>query len=166
MNAHAQAIRIPAVPLFIVLPIIGFLVPLCIPAPQIVVGVIVNALLVFYALRLPSKPYALMCMMPSIGAIGNGMIFGTGTPFLLYFIPSIWVGNMVFIFSIQRLTHTSLFVRVGIAAMLKAAILFLTAYIFIQLHLAPKIFLGVMGSMQLMTALIGGYIATIVHKRI
>lgn len=147
----------------VVLPIIGALVPLCIPSPQVVVGVIVNALLALYAIRISSRSYTVMSMTPSIGAVGNGIVLGTITPFLIFFLPFIWIGNMMFIYIIRRFAYKGAFVSVGVASVMKAAILFFTAYIFVQLHIVPQQFLFAMGTVQLFTALIGGSIAVIIH---
>jgi len=166
MYGETQSVRIAGIPLFIVLPIIGILVPLCISGPQILVGSLVNMLLVFYALRFPTKPYAIMCMMPSMGAIGNGLVLGTLTPFLIYFIPCIWIGNIVFVSTVQKLSHINIFLRVVLGAMLKSTILFLMAYIFIRLQMVPQALLAPMGVAQLVTALVGGFLAMNIYKRI
>lgn len=166
VNIETRRVTAAFIPLYISMPILGVLVPLCIAGPQIVVGSLVNILIIFYALRFPARSGAIMCMMPSIGAIGNGLLFGTLTPFLIFFIPSIWLGNMALVLTVQKLSHDSLYVRVAVGAMIKTMVVFLMANMLIWSHVVPQSFRMAMGVTQFVTALIGGFLAIRIYKSI
>lgn len=143
----------------VVLPMIGFLVPLMVSGPQILTGIAVNTLLVLFALRYSEKSSFTMCASPSLGAVGNGLVFGTVTPFLLFFVPFIWVSNMTLVAIVHMGRKTNPMAGIVIGAFIKASMLFIVASAFVSLHIVPPIFLTVMGAMQFGTALIGGIIA-------
>ncbi|PIP14922.1 hypothetical protein COY88_02950 [Candidatus Roizmanbacteria bacterium CG_4_10_14_0_8_um_filter_35_28] len=42
-------------------------------------------------------------VLPSLGAILNGVLFGPATIFLYYFLPFIWIGNLILIYSFSQL---------------------------------------------------------------
>lgn len=142
-----------------VLPFVGFVVPLCIPGPQIITGSLVNMLLVLYAVRTRRKHSMIMCVMPSVGAIGNGLLFGTFTPFLFYFLPFIWIANLLFVRVIATWKRYGFPIRILGAAALKSAVLFLVAALFVGLHVVPRVFILGMGLVQLVTAVTGGFMA-------
>jgi len=55
--------------------------------------------------------------------------------------------------------------RMALASVSKVLVLFCTAYIFVSLGIVPKIFLTAMGLMQLITALVGGFLAFIILNK-
>ena len=165
-NVRTATVDLPAVQMSIVLPIAAFFIPLFIPSPQLVVGFLVNMLLVLYALRLPSKTYTIMCLLPSIGALGNGLLFGTSTPYLTYLLPGIWVGNAAFVWAIRLFFRYAFSVRIGIGACFKSLMIFFTAYILVALHIVPSSLLIPMGAIQIVTAVMGGAAAVMLHTRI
>lgn len=165
VKIRTLSIGVPAIAWPEALSAVAFFIPLCIPGPQLVVGSIVNMLLVLYALRVPSKQYIFICLLPGIGAIGNGLLFGTFTPFLVYLLPGIWAGNMLFIWVIHRLFRHSMSVRIGMGAMTKSLIIFIAAYVLVRLHIVPSALLIPMGAVQIATAVIGGYFAALFHTR-
>ncbi|KKR00996.1 MAG: hypothetical protein UT26_C0037G0021, partial [Microgenomates group bacterium GW2011_GWC1_39_12] len=83
--------------------------------------------------------------------------FGPFTIYLVYFLPFIWVGNYLLMY----VAKSSSFL---VAALAKSLFLFLIAYIFVSLHIVPKIFLTAMGILQLVTALVGGIAAIGISK--
>ncbi|MBU4466845.1 hypothetical protein L6250_03805 [Candidatus Parcubacteria bacterium] len=132
-------------------------IPAIFTSPQWLIGIIVNALLFVAAIKLDSKNHWPVIILPSLGALLHGVIFGPLTFFLIYFIPFIWLGNYLLV---RLASFKWPFVwRVIIASVLKSTILFLTAFFYVNISLVPKIFLSSMGLMQLVTALIGGLIA-------
>ncbi len=142
--------------------LISFFVPFLIGHPQWVVGIIVNSVLILTALNL--KKYSLLpvIILPSIGVLSRGLIFGPYTPFLIYFIPFIWIGNAIILFLFKWLNvnkRINYFITLLISAAAKTGFLFATAFILYKLALVPAVFLTAMGALQFLTALGGGVVA-------
>lgn len=131
---------------------LAFCVPLLFNGSQVVTGIIVNTLLFISATKLSKRTLPIIAVIPSLGALSNGILFGPFTIYLVYFLPFIWIGNYV-------LMHITKTYNMWIASVIKSLFLFLIAYAFVSLHIVPKIFLTAMGIMQLGTALIGGIVA-------
>ncbi|MBU1126802.1 hypothetical protein KKF11_00445 [Patescibacteria group bacterium] len=141
------------------LALIAFAVPFSLGDSQFVTGTLVNAALIFSALALPKKFFVPMIVFPSLGVLSRGFLFGPLTPFLFYFLPFIWVGNLLLITAFKRtLAHFSFsfFHAVLIAGLLKFAFLAICAKIFFGFGIIPRLFLTAMGINQLITALLGG----------
>ena len=136
--------------------------PLIIKSPQILVGSIVNFTLTFSVLRLGFKKTLPSVIFPSLFAYGSNILFGGATFFLIYFLPIIFVGNAVYILLIKSL-KLNIF-NILISSFCKSIILFLFAYIFVNHFNFPSMFLSSMGYMQLITAVIGGYIGFFLNK--
>jgi hypothetical protein len=137
---------------------LAFAIPFLFPHPQAVTGVLVNAFLVVAALSMKGRSVLPVILLPSVGALANGLLFGPLTIFLVYLIPFIWIGNFLLVFGIKRLAHEGGlgYWASGIASsVVKAAAIFLPAY---GLHLAgllPEALLVPMGILQAGTALAG-----------
>lgn len=148
----------------------AFLVPFLIGQPQLLVGSVVNATLVFGAIRLKSYYKLLpLIVLPSFAVLSRGLIFGPYTILLVYTIPFIWVANSLLVLSIQFLTkHTKLdkIIAVGSSAVIKFLFLYACAIILVNFSILPKPFLVSFGIFQLYTALIGGGIALAFTKLI
>lgn len=141
---------------------IGFFLSFLVGHPQILVGVLVNSLLILGALNLQKYKLLPIIIMPSLGAISRGILFGPFTVYLLYFIPFIWIGNSILVFAFKYFNlqkRKNYFVTLCIGSGLKALLLFGIAYLFVSIKLVPAVFLTAMGLMQLTTALIGGVVA-------
>ena len=136
---------------------LAFCVPLLFNGSQIVTGIIVNTLLFISARRIEKNRQIFLAALPSLGAISHGVLFGAFTIYLVYFLPFIWIGN----YFLMRIAKSSNFL---IAALTKSTFLFLIAYVFVSLHIVPKIFLTAMGVLQLVTALVGGIFAIGISK--
>jgi len=65
------------------------------------VGIIVNAVLVFGALHIKKYSLLPLIMLPSLGVLARGAIFGPFTMFLVYMIPLIWVGNALLVWGMK-----------------------------------------------------------------
>ena len=138
----------------------SFLIPFLISGPQLLTGTIVNALLFLFVSQTPSKKLLPMIILPSMGALLNGVLFGRFTVFLLYFLPFIWIGNYVLIQTFRSfLKKSSFIISLLLSSVLKFIILFSAAYLFSSIKIVPHIFLQSMGLLQLYTALIGGLLA-------
>ena len=145
------------------LPLTAFLIPLVFAGPQIVIGSLINCYLFLSTQLYPKKQWLVLAALPSIAALSHGYLFGPATPFLIYFLPFIWLGNLVLMWSFDKWQKTvtvpgSMFM----AALLKSALLFVIANIYVKLALVPAIFLTAMGVFQLATAMIGGAFAYLV----
>ena len=136
---------------------LAFCVPLLFNGSQIITGSIINTLLFISATKLSKKTLPFIAVIPSLGAVSNGILFGPFTIYLVYFLPFIWVGNYLLMY----VAKSSSFLA---AALVKSTFLFLIAYLFVSLNIVPKIFLTAMGVLQLGTALIGGIAALGISK--
>lgn len=142
---------------FTAIGLLSFFVPFSLGHPQWLVGTIVNACLFLGAIYLPKKYFIPLVVLPSLGVLARGIVFGPFTYFLAYFLPFIWLGNLILI---------SVFRRKGfiMASGAKFVFLFLSANLFFSLHIVPKLFLQAMGLNQLATALAGGLISFLILK--
>lgn len=142
-----------------------FAFPLLVPGPQWLTGTFVNFLLFLFVLRFPNKNILPVAVLPSLGAIGNGLLFGAYTPFLLYFLPFIWLGNIALMKSFGLFhKRVSLPAAVILSAFAKVVILYSMATIYFNFDVVPEMFVTVMGSTQLVTALGGGTICIITRN--
>lgn len=137
---------------------LAFLFPLVFNNSQIITGSVINAVLFLSASKIQRNKLLVISALPSIGAIANGYLFGKFTIFLLYFLPCIWLGNYL----LMRLAK----INVIAAISAKCLLLYCTAFLFVSLHVVPKIFLTAMGLLQILTAVIGATFALSVLKYI
>lgn len=138
---------------------LSFFVPFLLGHPQWLVGTIVNACLFLSAIFLPKKFFLPLIIFPSLGVLARGLVFGPFTPFLIYFLPFIWLGNLLLILAFKKFYYSNYFFAIFAASSLKYLFLFLIANIYFKLHFAPAIFLQAMGTNQLLTAISGGFVA-------
>jgi len=141
---------------------VSFFLPLMVGHPQIIVGILVNALLITSALNIKGYKLLPVIIAPALGALSRGILFGPFTVFLLYMIPFIWVGNAILVFTFKALNlnkKLNYWITLLIGSITKAAFLFGIAYILFKLNLVPVIFLTAMGIFQFYTAILGGIVA-------
>lgn len=152
---------------------LSFLVPFFLGHPQWLVGTIVNVCLFSAVIFLPKKFFLPLIIFPSLGVLARGVVFGPFTPFLIYFLPFIWLANLILILVFRGLTSQKSLkvfkevrplVAVFIAATAKYLFLFTTAFIYFRLDFVPGAFLQAMGTNQLFTALSGGLISFIILR--
>lgn len=144
---------------------ICFFVPFLVAHPQFLVGTIVNTALVLAAFNLKGIKILPVVLLPSLGVLSRGFIFGTFTPTLAYVIPFIWLGNFAFVYGIKALSEkTNIISSITISAVLKTSLIFLGAFLLFKSAILPAAILGAMGLMQLYTAITGGVIALIIQK--
>jgi hypothetical protein len=140
---------------------LAFFLPFFLGHPQYLVGIIVNAYLILGATYLKGYKLLPVILLPSIGVLTAGVIFGTYTVFLLYLVPFIWIGNAMYAYAYKHLQFVKmnkLFSIIG-ASGLKTTFLFLSALLLVSLGVIPAMFLTAMGILQLVTALVGGVVA-------
>jgi len=153
----------------VVLSCIGFFLPFILGHPQILIGTIVNAMLILGATYLKGHKMLPLILLPSLGVMAAGILFGTYTLYLLYLIPLIWLGNALYVytykyFNIREKKFKNNLLGVGVASVLKAALLFGATFILVQLSVLPAMFLTAMGVLQISTAILGGILAVGIVK--
>jgi len=139
-------------------------IPFAMGHPQFLVGTLVNATLIFAVLNLKNYQVLPLLLLPSIGVLTRGLIFGPFTVFLVYMIPFIWMGNFILAYSVKGMKTKWLGLLIG--AILKMAFLYSIAVILIKLGILPKPFALSMGIIQLYTALAGGVLALTLNSLI
>ena len=148
----------------IIYAVIGFFLPFILGHPQILVGTIVNAMLILGATYLRGYKILPIILLPSIGVMSAGVIFGTYTIYLLYLIPLIWLGNTLYVYvykhiNMKNKTIMNGLIGVGVASVMKAALLFGATFTLVYFSVLPTIFLTAMGILQITTAILGGIVA-------
>ncbi len=147
--------------------ILSFTLPFLIKSPQWIIGIIVNFFLIRSAIYFELKYVLPIVIFPSIGVFTAGIIFGVNTFYLLYFLPIIWIGNFLFILSYKFLRfkkNKNIWITPIYSSIIKSGIIFIFASIMVLIFEFPIVFLKSMGYMQLITAVIGSYLATISYK--
>lgn len=144
-----------------------FFTPLFLGHPQLVVGIVVNAALILAALNLKGYKVWPVILLPCLGVLSRGLIFGPLTIFLIYFIPFIWISNALLVFSFKFFNlkkRLNFFLTLFLGTTFKCSFLFVSALILYKLSLVPAVFLSAMGFMQIITALLGGIAAFGIHS--
>ncbi|MBN2459274.1 hypothetical protein JXB28_03230 [Candidatus Woesearchaeota archaeon] len=152
--------------------LVSFFVTFLIGHPQLAVGIAVNAALILGATYLKGHKLLPIILLPSLGVLARGLIFGPFTMLLIYMIPFIWLSNALFAYGFKYLMRRKLEKKNQVAnvvmpilpAAIKTAFLFTSALILVKLAVLPTIFLTTMGILQLVTALAGGTIAVGIIK--
>jgi hypothetical protein len=136
-----------------------YTIPFLVAQPQIITGSIINAIIFTASEKLDKKSLYPILILPSLGAVTHGILFGPQTFFLFYFLPFIWIGNYIqsAIFSVTKKQKYP--IRIAMATMAKCLPLFIVANIYFQMNIVPNLFVTSMGFIQLITSLIGGLLA-------
>ena len=171
----------------IALSILIFLVPMIIPQllsalfganswiatnSQYVVGTIVNLALVIAAINVKGiKQIAGLITLPSISAIGSGLIFKSASIFTVYMIPAIWVGNFVFVYLYKKLwmnKKVNYIVTAVLAILAKVAVIYaFFRLLAVIINIPAPMFTALnlsMGMNQLITATIASIIGFGISK--
>lgn len=164
MHARSAVLSLAIPQQALILPVIAFAIPFFISGPQWLTGTAVNCLLILAAARLPKRFLWPVMILPSLGAVAHGALFGPFTAFLIPFVPFIWAGNGLFALTFIRLRPASAAGAVCIGALLKAAFLASCALAFVRLGLVPALFVQSMSLIQLFTALAGGMLALMILR--
>lgn len=135
---------------------------------QLILGSLVNAFLFRVALTLDFKRTLPVILLPSLGAVAAGILFGPLSMFLVGFMPFIWIGNTAYVLIAKFVSaqtkevYVLNFAGVCMASMVKAGMLYAAALLMVNVFDFPPPFLVAMGIFQLYTALIGGTIAALI----
>lgn len=152
---------------FISLSFLSFAVPFFLGHSQLITGTLVNAVLFSSAFLLPTNFLLPIALFPSLAVISRGIIFGPFTSFLVYFLPFIWLGNLIYVAMIKKYYKTQGYgASILIAAGGKAMFLFIIANIFFSFHIIPRVFLQSMGINQFITAISGGLLSAIILQKV
>ena len=132
---------------------------------QLITGSIVNALIIYLAINY-KRSIIPAIFIPSIATLFKGLIFGSFTIYLVYYLPIIWFSNYILIYVIKFLVSKKLnnIISITLAVILKFLILFFVTLIYINVLKLPNIFLNAMGFLQLITGIIGMIIFVIISK--
>lgn len=138
--------------------------PIIISGPQWLTGSLVNSLLFIASQKLSRKELLPVLILPSLGALTYGLLFGPYTGFLYYFLPFIWLGNwlLVSVFSLTK--KRAYFWRVLFSSLAKSLLLSLSAHVYLKFRLVPAMFAVSMGWGQLLTAGNGGLLSFFLLK--
>jgi hypothetical protein len=151
--------------LVIALPLAGFLLPFLVPGPQWLTGTLVNCFFFLFAFKLPRQNILPISIFPSLGALARGFLFGKATLFLFFFLPFIWIGNLILIKSFLSFKKTTpLPVAISLSSLFKSASLYLPALLYVHSHVVPALFLQSMGIIQFFTAILGAITAVAILK--
>jgi hypothetical protein len=138
---------------------ICFFTPFILGHNQLFTGIVVNAALVMAAHDVKGMKLFPLAILPSLGVLSRGIVFGPFTAYLVWMLPFIWLGNLVLVYTI-RLMHekskVSVWISMPLGAILKTCFLFTAAFIMYNWGILPVIFLTTMGLFQLFTSLVGG----------
>lgn len=145
---------------------LSLVIPLVFSSPQLITGTVINCLLFLSATRLSKKELFPLIVLPSLGAIAHGVLFGPQTVFLYYFLPFIWIGNYVLLSTFIALRSKPYAIRVLCSSIAKYLILQLFAQLYFHSKIVPSVFVASMGYIQLMTALLGGLLSYGIHKKV
>lgn len=150
--------------------LLAFSLPFAMGHSQILIGSAVNCVLVLAALNLRGFMLLPVVVLPSVGLMASGMVFGNLSHSLVYMLPFIWAANSAFVFMVKK----SAWERAGGGfkmlpmafkpAAVKAAFLFAVAFALFQLGLVPQVFLAAFGINQFITAAIGAAAAIKLHE--
>lgn len=150
---------------FLTLALFSFVISFSFEGSQLLVGTVVNFTLFAGASFFSYPDFLPLVVLPSIATLSRGLIFGHFTPFLLYFLPFIWLGNLILVLSFKKFSQNlNNFLAFVLAGFLKFLMLFLASRFLFKLNLVPQIFLTVMGINQLTTAFFGGFLNFLVPK--
>lgn len=145
----------------------AFFLPFFLGHPQWLVGSVVNCLLVVAALELQGRNLLPVILLPSLGALSRGLLFGPFTPFLAIMVPFIWAGNALLVAGMKSLYlkfKQNYWVSLGASALLKTVFLFACAFALVNSSVLPALFLTTMGATQFVTAAAGGALAFALTK--
>lgn len=141
---------------------------------QLIVGTIVNTALISAAINLKGwKKIVGIVTLPSISTLLGGYVFETSSPFMVYMIPAIWIGNFALIYAYKLILlakQKNYFVAGIIGVIVKVSIIFACFNILNIFGIFPEkvaaMFKVAMGSTQAITATCGILVSSIIYYSI
>ncbi len=126
---------------------------------QLLLGSIVNSAIILAAIRLNWKQSMPAILLPSLGVLAAGVLFGSLTQFLLFLVPFIWIGNALLAFSFKHFSKKNYAFKAVFGAAVKSVFLGVSVLALVSFSLVPSALLLPMSLMQFLTALLGSVIA-------
>lgn len=139
---------------------ISFFIPFLM-ADQLLAGTFVNMSLIGGSLYMKGRNLLPLIILPSLGMLSRGILFGPLTFYILYMLPFIWLGNASLIMSMKLLhlkMKRSYFVSALAGSFIKFSILISAALTLYNLRIIPAEFLVAMGILQLTTAVSASFV--------
>lgn len=138
---------------------------------QLIVGSIVNFILIVAAMNLSGNLKIIgVVTMPSISTILSGYVFQSSSPFMIFMVPAIWLGNFMLIYIYKYMLKRKInYFLTGISGVLiKVLIIYSYFSILCIFDIFPlkivNVFSGAMGMMQIITGFIGVLLAFPVNR--
>lgn len=138
---------------------------------QLIVGTIVNTALIMTAINLKGwKKIIGVITLPSISNLLGGYVFKTASPFMVYMIPAIWLGNFAIVYAYKLLLvskQKNYFLAGVVGVIVKVAIIFAFYNIINAFGIFPEkvatMFKVAMGSTQAITATCGVIVSAFIY---
>lgn len=138
---------------------------------QFVIGSIVNCALVMTALNLNGwAKIAGVITMPSISAILSGYVFHTASPYMVWMIPAIWIGNftLVYAYKFVMLSKGKNYFVASIVGIITKVVVIAGGFMLLKtLGVFPEKLISTlqvaMTSIQFITATIGAGVAFVIY---
>lgn len=146
--------------------LLSFFLPFFIGHPQILIGSLVNLFLIRVAQYYDYRSMLAIVFFPSLGVYFASLLFGVSTSLLIYFIPLIWISNMLFIYIYKKemiFKRKNIYIASIKSSITKALFLFIIALLFTIIFNFPSFFLIAMGIIQLTTAIIGSVTSSTIY---
>ncbi|HOI59690.1 MAG TPA: hypothetical protein PKU93_00025 [Candidatus Pacearchaeota archaeon] len=125
---------------------------------QFITGTIINALLICSVMFLGLRQAIGIAIIPSLFSVFTGLM----TPAVLPFVPCIILGNIILVWTFNFFKNKNYIFGGILASVLKFSFLFGTSSVLFNL---PKQILYAMSYPQLITALVGTFLAILILKK-
>ena len=135
---------------------------------QLIVGSVVNTALIVTAINIKGwKKIAGIITMPSISTILSGYVFKSASPYMVYMIPAIWLGNFALVYSYKllMLAKEKNYFLAGIVGVITKVIIIASGFMILKaFNVFPAKLVNTlqiaMTTTQAITALIGVIVAS------
>ena len=133
---------------------------------QLIVGSVVNTALIVTAINIKGwKKIEGIITMPSISTILSGYVFKSASPYMVYMIPAIWLGNFALVYSYKliMLSKEKNYILAGLVGIITKVLLIGAGFMILKLfNVFPEKLISTlqtaMTTTQLITATIGAII--------
>ena len=123
----------------------AFCIPFFLSGPQLLVGSVVNTMLFLAAGRLNKQHLLPLAVLPSVAVLARGLVFGPFTAFILYFLPIIWIGNLILMAIFRNGERVPQIPRNVLTSGLKCLTLASVAALYVYFNIVPEMFVTPMG---------------------
>lgn len=142
---------------------IAFLLPILVKQPQYLLGIAINCLLIFSVSKYEIKKILPILVLPSLASYLNGLLLGSATTFLLYLLPFISISNLILVYTYKAIKVK--YLNILLAPIFKVGFLYTITLVLVSNTILPQIFLTTMGLIQLITALTGTILASLLLSK-